>query len=657
MHKYLLFYTAIMIYVFTLTSPINSQSYKAIEDRIFNLESVSEDERYDSVRAIIDGFVSFDMEFEKEQYRKIMEMSSKWSNKKSYIVALMGNANYDRDNSLEYLSSAYKLAEENDYQNLMGEVLYVKVMLLREFEMYDSLTVNLIKAINIYDKLGLSEKKTGIMHSLADLYYSVGLYDKAEELYKKILKMKGDEVVWDAWRHKVIINNLALVEMERGNYENAINYLYKSLDLNYKKGKTQRTTISSGYIEQLIARSYYNLGNLDSTWTYYNLSFPKCYKNEMKSELVHLYNLKSKIYFEQGEIDSCLAYCNKVGEIISAKGGTSTGILHCYDLYSKAYSKLGNYRQAYYYRDKYASLSDSLLSQSNTVANMQLLAENNYNKVASNLELVRKDNLYLTAAVIVTFIFIFVVVLIYIKLRTAHKSLLEKDREKTELMRLVTHNLKNPIGVIRNANELISESYEEKELVTEMSGVVEEASAHMLESVTQLLLSSQIEDSLFLLNETKFDLIDAINKVIEDNEVLLNNKSQKLERDLPTDKKIIVKADYDKISAAMDNYISNAVKYSPLNSIITIKVTLRKNDVLFSVFDNGPGLSPKDIGMAFGKFVKLSPRPTGNESSTGLGLSIVKKIIELHKGKVGVNSEVNKGSEFYFSIPIFELMS
>ena len=78
----------------------------------------------------------------------------------------------------------------------------------------------------------------------------------------------------------------------------------------------------------------------------------------------------------------------------------------------------------------------------------------------------------------------------------------------------------------------------------------------------------------------------------------------------------------------------------------------KTHEVYFSVVDEGPGLSSQEIELAFGKFIRLSPQPTGNENSTGLGLSIVKKIIELHFGKTGIISKLQHGSEFYFTLPI-----
>ena len=102
----------------------------------------------------------------------------------------------------------------------------------------------------------------------------------------------------------------------------------------------------------------------------------------------------------------------------------------------------------------------------------------------------------------------------------------------------------------------------------------------------------------------------------------------------------------------MDNLISNAVKYSPFEETIEVAIKTNSDSVIFEVQDAGPGLTQDDLKKVFGKFQKLSASPTGDESSSGLGLSIVKRIIELHNGKVGVESEEGKGAKFSFELPL-----
>ncbi len=100
-----------------------------------------------------------------------------------------------------------------------------------------------------------------------------------------------------------------------------------------------------------------------------------------------------------------------------------------------------------------------------------------------------------------------------------------------------------------------------------------------------------------------------------------------------------------------DNLISNALKYSPLHSEVTIRLKQLENTILCEIQDQGLGLSVADQAKLFNKFARLTPRPTANEHSTGLGLFIVKKLVEAMNGQVSCCSELGKGSTFIVEFP------
>ena len=111
--------------------------------------------------------------------------------------------------------------------------------------------------------------------------------------------------------------------------------------------------------------------------------------------------------------------------------------------------------------------------------------------------------------------------------------------------------------------------------------------------------------------------------------------------------------DSDRIREAIDNLVSNAVKYSPIGGKIDIMVTQEAGNVSVQVQDQGADLSPEDISRLFGRFQRLSAKPTAGESSTGLGLSIVKRIVDLHGGRIMVESAgQGKGATFKMQLPM-----
>jgi signal transduction histidine kinase len=110
--------------------------------------------------------------------------------------------------------------------------------------------------------------------------------------------------------------------------------------------------------------------------------------------------------------------------------------------------------------------------------------------------------------------------------------------------------------------------------------------------------------------------------------------------------------DPQRMDEVIDNLLSNAIKFTPQGGSIRIKTSKELNNIVLEVSDNGLGLTEEDLQNTFKRGVRLSARPTAGESSSGLGLWIVRKLIEAHKGRVWVKSAIGKGSTFAFSIPM-----
>jgi signal transduction histidine kinase len=176
-------------------------------------------------------------------------------------------------------------------------------------------------------------------------------------------------------------------------------------------------------------------------------------------------------------------------------------------------------------------------------------------------------------------------------------------------------------------------------------------SKRMVDLINDLLDISAIESGQVTLEKEKLDLEKLLEESFASHKITAKKKSIDLKADF-ADKLPTVYADSRRINQVVDNFITNAVKFSPPNTEITLKASEEKDYVRVSVIDQGQGIPKKEQGKLFEEFGKTSVRPTDGEKSTGLGLAIVKKIIVGHGGKVGVESEVGKGSTFYFTLPL-----
>lgn len=137
--------------------------------------------------------------------------------------------------------------------------------------------------------------------------------------------------------------------------------------------------------------------------------------------------------------------------------------------------------------------------------------------------------------------------------------------------------------------------------------------------------------------------------VIKEYEPQVKKKGQQIT--LQTEEECIVHGDESHLKEVMDNLLDNAVKFSPPGKSIRVSINREDLWVKCSIHDEGPGFSKSDKEKMFARFQKLSASPTGSESSTGLGLALVKDLVELHEGKIKVESEPGTGSTFIVEIP------
>ena len=168
---------------------------------------------------------------------------------------------------------------------------------------------------------------------------------------------------------------------------------------------------------------------------------------------------------------------------------------------------------------------------------------------------------------------------------------------------------------------------------------------HLLGMINEILDMSKIEAGAIKLTLREFEINQAINEVINIINPLLIKKNQTLETYIENFK---IKADYQKIQQILFNLLSNAIKYTPENGTIKINAYKNNNSAIIEIEDNGIGIETKNHKKIFKKFEQVGEI---QENSTGLGLSITKELIKLHKGKISLNSELNKGSKFLITLP------
>jgi signal transduction histidine kinase len=220
---------------------------------------------------------------------------------------------------------------------------------------------------------------------------------------------------------------------------------------------------------------------------------------------------------------------------------------------------------------------------------------------------------------------------------------------------MAAHDLRNPISSIIMYSEFVLESDDNRisDDLRKIINVIKTSSEFMLRLLDELLDVVKIESGKLQLNFEKVQLQDFLKKNIDLNTLLAVKKEIKLVLNIPQPLPEIA-IDPIKIEQVINNLISNAIKFSHKKSTVTVSAFSSGQHVLFSVRDEGLGIPEHEIQKVFTPFSKLSTTGTAGEKSTGLGLSIVKRIVTGHLGRIWVESEAGKGSTFYFTLPLKE---
>lgn len=239
------------------------------------------------------------------------------------------------------------------------------------------------------------------------------------------------------------------------------------------------------------------------------------------------------------------------------------------------------------------------------------------------------------------------------KLAEAKARLEILHTQKEELFAMAIHDIKNPASAIRGYIELLN-SYElnaneHQEIMASLVASSEDI-VKLSQDMCTIIAKALPEPKLKL---DKCSLKNLVDDVFNQNASYAKAKKVKFYNknaiELPE-----VKMDPEKIEEALDNLVNNAIKYAPPETIVEVRTyvkDLNKKTIVVEVKDNGVGLSEDDLKRSFQKGSVLSAKPTGLEQSSGLGLWIVKKIIEEHGGKVWVESKQGVGSTFAFELP------
>jgi signal transduction histidine kinase len=237
------------------------------------------------------------------------------------------------------------------------------------------------------------------------------------------------------------------------------------------------------------------------------------------------------------------------------------------------------------------------------------------------------------------------------ELRRQNTQLEQLNSEKSELMGILSHDLRNPVSAIRMLAESIGEDGRSTEYIQRKAGQVADTADSVLLLARNLLDINRLESGRMQLDSEPVAVGPIVHQVVEAHRKWAELKDIVIHSDITEDAAVAL-GDDAAIMQVVDNLVSNAVKYSPRGRAVFVALARTEHAVSLSVADEGPGFSADDMARLYQKYTRLTARPTGGEPSSGLGLSIVRRLVDGMGGQIRCESEEGKGARFIVEFPV-----
>lgn len=556
--------------------------------------------------------------------------------------------NYDK--AIGYYKNALHFAEESNdssqiaysYNNIGG--------IYRLVGNYPLTLEYVLKALKIFESMNDKEGMAFCTINIGLVYKNQQDFTKALEYLNYTLKLR--EVIKDKSGKALALNLIAETYVDLNKIDPALKYYYESENV-YNEIKDQKglSAVWGGiggifYSQNLIAKA------LDYRLRALNLAYKIGY---IEGQITHHNNL-ALIYAKMH--DTVKAESNlKKAMTLAERLKAAYVVLECYRYWSQYHELRNNFRSALEYNKKYVALKDSLLSQENIslVKSMESVykaekTEKENTILLKDIELKERQRNYLIIIVLLVVTISLVTYSRYQSKKIANENLRELNTVKDTFFKIIAHDLKTPFNAIFGYTELLKKDFDKLSDGEKLSCIddISRSAKQNFQLLENLLMWAQSQSGKLEFNPKKLDA----KKIIEDSAELLfhlaKNKNVALEIECGDIREIT--ADEHMMKTVFRNLISNGIKFSNPNGKVVITAKKENDRIIFSVKDSGVGIDGETKQKLFTKNRVASTNGTQGERGTGLGLMLCKDFIEMHGGKISVESRPGEGSEFIFTL-------
>lgn len=623
----------------------SSNDGKHLVKRIDKLREFKGDQLNDSVTMIIKSLYDYDKEVGKRLISDLMRITNK-NSKRAHLQCIGFMAYLYPEKRIHLLDSAYRYAQKYRIEGYKVGNYTAKSNYYRMAQQYDSAMVYLLKARDLAKEMDNLELYVTILHQLGDIYYGLNILDKAEEYFMQVYEQKGDPEEWAFWRKLVIYNNLGLIERAKGNYKESNEYFRKSEQNRLKSELKFKDSLALAYYRVVIAANLYDLKQYDQAldYAYFAYTFQRKHQlldqlfisskvlmqlliaTDQKEEVDRVYNSFVQTYdFDELPVESRVGYLQ-----------TKAIVAEYHDDVSEALN---------YFKD-YNHLQDSLNSQKHVIGIVQLLAENNYQKLETQYKQARLANVYLIIVTILLLTSIAVVFFRSKRIIQLNHLLKESNQEKDKLFSIISHDLRSPFNSLIGFSEILSDQSDdlEQDEVREMSTNIHKQALTVFRLLENLLDWSMLQRNQYTFLPKPVPVKGILDEVIEIHASASKAKNISIRMQGFEEQQVI--ADRTSMVTVFNNLLSNAIKFSYEGGEIIVKCSSINANCAISIRDFGTGM-PNDKVVRFmeGKGNE-STRGTNSEKGTGLGLLLCKELTEKNEGEISIDSTEGEGTTF-----------
>jgi len=583
------------------------------------------------------------------------------------------------DTSLLYATHALNLAEKikDNYRiayslNMTGNAYYMLSDYSNSLEYY-------YRALQLRTELGDSNDIAKTLNNIGAVHLQTLNYDKALEYFEKALQiysgLGNDEIIF------ILTNNIGGVYNERKDYERAFDYLYQAYEI-AKKTKNENNLIVT----------LNNMGEVSVSLKQYEQALEYFLEAKELSEKLNDLNMLATIlvnigatYMSSGQHEKSLPFFEESLNYAESINSIRTK-RNVYDNLYKFYRKRNNPEKALEYLELYTEANDSINSEELRLRINELELKYNAENFQNEIKLLKKDNeisklrlnrsrigIISLAIIILLSVAVFIINTKRIRqkreanlmltrnneeLETANRKLLESEKNlrelnatKDKLFSIIGHDLRNPLNALLGFSELISGKTMDYSLeeIQKYNKIINESAKNIHQLIENLLEWSRSQSGNIDFNPRILDLSEITGEIQDVFSIAARKKGITIHNKIQPAMQVY--ADKNLLSTILRNLVNNAVKFTYYSGRITLKADHIDGHVRIAVSDTGTGMTPEEVNRLFQLDVNSIQTGTSEEKGTGLGLIICKEFVEMHNGKIWVETESEKGSTFYFSLP------